>query len=786
MSDHPETKQLSQDSHFSAESLPTSGITPTQNDTQESDLNQGPPLYAQIAIPPLPFELTYSVPTEMSSTLSLGSKVEVPLGKRKAQGFIIGFSEKLPANVTWSTKPITRRLSDTASFNAGLLEFFRWIATYYSEPISSVIDTAIPAETARKIKLLYDVVPDKIDDALNALKGKKQRLILSFLKDQPSTWSYEDLIRKFPGASATFKTLTKFGVLRSHKTTIIPAKQQLQTPDWAKGSVELNDEQLSALNQINQKIDSREFSPFLLHGITGSGKTEVYIEATKHCLTKGLSVLVVAPEIALTPQLIDRYQARCETSIAVLHSGLDRKVRWEGWRDLIGGDVSIAIGARSAIFAPLSNIGLIIIDEEHDASFKQEEGIRYNARDLAVARAKLSGCPVILGSATPSLESLLNAHRRRYNYLPLNSRHGTSRMPNIEIVDLNALKPWNMPSSNISPVLAERLSETLIKGEQAFILYNRRGFASYLQCAECAHVIQCPRCSVSLTLHKRLNLILCHMCGHSQVIPSRCSRSSMETVDGALQQKVCEGEFKQRGAGTERVFEELIKLYPTAKIARLDRDSVSSEKEYREVLDRLRKQEIQVLVGTQMIAKGHDIPNVTLVGVVDCDIGLHFPDFRAAERTYQLLTQVAGRAGRGEKSGFVVLQTRLPDHPSLTTTKNNDFMGFAKGELNLRRSLSYPPFRRLLRIVASSEESDQALHSLVEIKKEIPLDRFNVQILGPVAAPLAKVKDRWRHHLLIKAESAKELQSVLRLAKDAASKRKHVRVIFDLDPQDML
>ncbi len=453
---------------------------------------------------------------------------------------------------------------------------------------------------------------------------------------------------------------------------------------------------------------------------------------------------------------------------------------------LVEGEVKIAIGARSAIFAPLSEIGLIIIDEEHDASFKQEEGIRYNARDLAVARAKLCNCPVILGSATPSLESLLNAHRRRYSYIPLNSRHGSSKVPTIEIIDLNLLKPWNMPSANISPVLAERLSETLIKGEQAFILYNRRGFASYLQCSECAYVIQCPRCSVSLTLHKKLNLILCHMCGHSQSIPSKCERTSLEMKDGATYPKTCNGEFKQRGAGTERVYEELLKLYPSAKIARLDRDSVSSEKEYREVLQRLRDQEIQILVGTQMIAKGHDIPNVTLVGVVDCDIGLHFPDFRAAERTYQLLTQVAGRAGRGEKCGFVVLQTRLPLHPSLLTTKNNDFMGFAKGELNLRKSLNYPPFCRLLRVVASSEDSELALHSLMEIKKEIPTEGFNVQLLGPVAAPLAKVKDRWRHHLLIKAQSARELQTVLKIAKDSASKRKNVRVTFDLDPQDML
>lgn len=751
-------------------------------ETSESNCSR----YANIAIPPLPFELTYSFSGQLVEDLMIGSRVEVPLGRRRAIGFVTGLSTSPPSNIAWEIRSITKILSATACFNSSLLDFLRWIATYYSEPLSSVIDTAIPSETARKRKLIYEVIPDKIDGALNSLKGQKQRLILSFLRDHGATWDYDDLMRKFPGSAATLKSLVKAGVLASHTTVVAPQRPQVEAPSWAKGAVDLNEEQLSALNQINAKIDSHEFTPFLLHGITGSGKTEVYIEATKHCLSKGLSVLVVAPEIALTPQLIDRYQARCGTTISVLHSGLDRKVRWEGWRDLVEGEVKIAIGARSAIFAPLSDIGLIIIDEEHDSSFKQEEGIRYNARDLAVARAKLCNCPVILGSATPSLESLLNAHRRRYSYIPLNSRHGSSRVPSIEIVDLNSLKPWNMPSANISPVLAERLSETLIKGEQAFILYNRRGFASYLQCSECAYVIQCPRCSVSLTLHKRLNLILCHMCGHSQTIPSSCQRTISEVKDGVNQQKSCGGEFKQRGAGTERVYEELIKLYPTAKISRLDRDSVNSEKEYREVLQRLRNQEIQVLVGTQMIAKGHDMPNVTLVGVVDCDIGLHFPDFRAAERTYQLLTQVAGRAGRGEKSGFVVLQTRLPTHPSLITTKNNDFMGFAKGELNLRKSLNYPPFCRLLRIVASSEDSDQALHSLVEIKKDLPLDRFNVQLLGPVAAPLAKVKDRWRHHLLIKAQSAKELQTVLKLAKESASKRKHVRVTFDLDPQDML
>lgn len=743
-------------------------------------------IYASVAIPPLPFELTYSYSDRGDGELTIGSRVEVPLGRRRATGFITGISDTRPLNSSWEIRSINKIISATACFNSSLLNFLRWIATYYSEPLSSVIDTAIPSETARKRKLIYDVATEKIDDAINSLKGQKQRLILSFLRDNQASWDFDDLMRKFPGSSATLKTLVKAGVLRSRSEIVVPQRPQIEVPSWAKGTVDLNDEQLNALNQINAKIDSHEFAPFLLHGITGSGKTEVYIEATKHCLSKGLSVLVVAPEIALTPQLIDRYQARCGTTISVLHSGLDRKVRWEGWRDLVEGEVKIAIGARSAIFAPLSEIGLIIIDEEHDASFKQEEGIRYNARDLAVARAKLCSCPVILGSATPSLESLLNAHRRRYSYIPLNSRHGSSRVPKIEIIDLNLLKPWNMPSANISPVLAERLSETLIKGEQAFILYNRRGFASYLQCSECAYVIQCPRCSVSLTLHKKLNLILCHMCGHSQSIPSRCERTSIEMKDGVNHQKACGGEFKQRGAGTERVYEELLKLYPTAKIARLDRDSVSSEKEYREVLQRLRDQEIQILVGTQMIAKGHDIPNVTLVGVVDCDIGLHFPDFRAAERTYQLLTQVAGRAGRGEKSGFVVLQTRLPLHPSLLTTKNNDFMGFAKGELNLRKSLNYPPFCRLLRVVASSEDSELALHSLMEIKKEIPTEGFNVQLLGPVAAPLAKVKDRWRHHLLIKAQSARELQTVLKIAKDSASKRKNVRVTFDLDPQDML
>jgi primosomal protein N' (replication factor Y) len=545
----------------------------------------------------------------------------------------------------------------------------------------------------------------------------------------------------------------------------------------------LTEEQQRATAAIKEHLELSTYSSFLLHGVTGSGKTEVYLELIIEALKRKRSALVIVPEIALTPQLTDRFCARLKQPVAVLHSSLKPSDRWKHWSDLLAGRVSVAIGARSALFAPMKDLGIVIVDEEHDGSFKQSEGIRYNARDLALVRAKLASCPVVLGSATPSLETFHNASIGKHTTFVLSSRFFRSRAPHFEIVDLSQIKPWHMPSKNVSPTLLKGLQKTLAAGEQAFVLYNRRGFASYLQCNDCEAVIGCPHCSVTLTYHRKNNSLLCHFCGFSAVPPVVCSACGKR--DGNDPEHPL---FSQRGAGTERVFEELQKLLPEARLAKLDRDAVQSLQDYTTILSLVRERKVDILIGTQMIAKGHDLPDVTYVGVVDCDVGLHVPDFRASERAFQLLTQVAGRAGRRDKQGHIVFQTRVPTHSSLTMTASSDYGRFAREELALRKGLGYPPFQRLLRVIAAAEDKKHAeqLCSQIATRATQLSSEHRVTILGPTEAPLEKVKNLWRYHLLCKSNSISVLQHIMRQLKAITAEVKNARIVFDLEPQDML
>jgi primosomal protein N' (replication factor Y) len=545
----------------------------------------------------------------------------------------------------------------------------------------------------------------------------------------------------------------------------------------------LTPEQQAATSDIRKHIEQSSYSSFLLHGVTGSGKTEVYLELIIEALQRGRSALIIVPEIALTPQLTDRFEARLKRSVAVLHSSLKPSDRWKHWTDLLSGRVSVAIGARSALFAPMKDLGVIVVDEEHDGSFKQGEGIRYNARDLALVRAKIAECPVVLGSATPSLETFHNSSVGKHTKHILSARFFGSHTPRCEVVDLSKIKPWHMPSKNISPLLLQGLKETLAAGDQAFVLYNRRGFASYLQCSGCEAVVECAHCSVTLTYHRRNNSLLCHFCGFSTVPPvvcTECGRKDNHDPDQPL--------FAQRGAGTEKVFDELHTLLPEARIAKLDRDAVQSLQDYTEILTQVRDHKVDILVGTQMIAKGHDLPNVTFVGVVDCDVGLHMPDFRASERAFQLLTQVAGRAGRRDKQGRVVLQTRVPTHSSITTTVAGNYERFAREELALRKGLGYPPFQRLLRTIVAAENKEFAekLSGQIANVAATFCSRHSVTALGPAAAPLERVKNMWRYHILFKSSSISILQQLLHELKRQVEGVKGARVVFDLEPQDML
>lgn len=739
------------------------------------------PSFANILVPPLAAPLTYSVPANIDQQVQVGSRVTIPLGKRFTLGFVVSKFSGAPENSQFKIKDIFSEKPVHTCFNQTQLKFFQWIANYYGDSLTNVIDVAIPHFVTPKTDKLISLIPNTAATNLGRLQSK----IIAVLKEENSPVSYTELSQKIKGLSSAIKSLEKKNLIQVQ--TIEAEEQYLDqatAPEWAKTSVDLNEHQSQALEEISTAIEKRNYQPFCLHGVTGSGKTEVYIEAICQALKVGLSSIVIVPEIALTPQLIDRFKARLGNNLAILHSGLNRRFRWESWRALLEGRTKVVIGARSGIFAPTHNLGLIIVDEEHESSYKQSEGLRYNARDLALVRAKLENCSVILGSATPSLETYHHATSQHYKMLTLPARHSTGSNLAISVVDLNKVPPWEMVSKNISPQLAKAISETLIKKQQVFLLYNRRGFASYLQCEKCEAVIECPNCNVTMTYHRSKNQLLCHYCNLNMIPKIYCPSCACQSKDKEPPK------LEQRGAGTEKVFDELAQLFPEAAIARLDRDSVADEAAYREILQRVRNGDTQILVGTQMIAKGHDLPGVTLVGVIDCDVGLHMPDFRAGERVFQLLTQAAGRAGRGSQAGNVILQTRAPKSRSIHFTKEKDFLAFAAEELASRKKLNYPPFTRILRIICSSTDKELAVNTLKQIR--ISIDQLGrkqqlpITVLGPTPAPLSKLKTLWRWHVLIKAPGPADLNKIIKEFSVLKYKNKKVRLAFDIDPQDMM
>ena len=744
-----------------------------------------------VVIPPINRFFTYAIDPQAQELVKVGCQVYVSFGNRQTRAFVVnelGADEISKIKEDIKIKTINPQNKIRQCFDIRDLKFFAWAADYYGESLSNIIDTAIPSPAKEKIEFTALLTDKHIEP--DSLRKGAQREIYRYLKSQQAPVSLGSLKKINLRASAVLKKLQEKGLVTILEKEIIDRHiSKDSAPSWTKLEIDLNKEQAEALKLIGSNIKEKISTPILLHGVTGSGKTEVYIEAIQECLKEEKGVLVLVPEIALTPQLIDRFRARLGHQIAVLHSALNRRVRWDSWRALLEKRNFVAIGARSGIFAPVPNLGLIIVDEEHDPSYKQSDGLRYNARDLAVMRAKFLGCPVVLGSATPSLESFYNATLKKYIYFSLPHRHkekseaGQNHATKIEVADLNAVKPWDMISKNISPLLYNALKSNIERGGQAFILYNRRGFASYLQCESCEEVLQCPHCSVTLTFHKKVNFLLCHYCNWRSKIPDYCESCRKQNDKKR-------SSYSLRGGGTESIFEELKKLFPQTRIDRLDRDTAGNLAAYKNILENVRNHKTQILVGTQMIAKGHDLPGVTLVGIIDCDVGLHFPDFRSAEKTYQLLTQASGRAGRGLMPGHVVMQTRVPKHHSLTMTSRQNYNGFAQRELYSRKAIGYPPFSRLLRLVVSSNNQLQAGSYLIALKKRIVQvladESKKITILGPAPAPLEKIKDHWRWHLLIKSNSVKTLNKVVRITTAAKAKAKKIKLTIDVDPQDML
>ena len=568
------------------------------------------------------------------------------------------------------------------------------------------------------------------------------------------------------------RALEKAGTVRIEERVVRRvASAGLGLADRASEAHALNPEQAAAVEVIVNAASANKFEGFLLHGITGSGKTEVYLQVIAQVLAAKKSAIVLVPEISLTPQLAARFRQRFGDQVAVLHSGLTDRDRFDEWHRLAEGDATIALGARSAVFAPIANLGIIVVDEEHDGSFKQDEGVRYHGRNVALVRAKRAGAVCVLGSATPSLESSHGANSGRLIRLNMPNRATEGSLPKVELVDLRAFQADQ--DSMLTAPLKDAIGETLAAGDQVILFLNRRGWSTFVVCVACGDALRCPNCDVSLTFHRALGRMLCHYCGHARGLPNRCPTCH---VDGAI---------SRRGMGTERVADAIAEQFPEATVSRLDRD-VASGANIEKELARMSKREVDILVGTQMVTKGHDFPHVTLVGVLCADTGLSMPDFRASEKTFQLLTQVSGRAGRGEREGRVIIQSYRTDHIAVAAAEAHDYKRFYDSEIESRRELGYPPLGHLVAVRLDGKNgaavSARARELAGAIRSRRP-DDSALEILGPTEAPLGRLKGRVRWHFWLRAPSRGLLRAALAVIEGPmASREGGVRVSVDVDP----
>jgi len=720
---------------------------------------------------------TYRVPSALAAEVTLGQRVAVPFGRsRRATGYVVGFPTAPPKG--FELRDVVEVLDTLPPFTPRLIELIRWAEEYYLVPPGELLRAALPpglnsrggeaAPTRRGVE--YAAPEATAAEALPALgRARAQRAVLEYLLARGRI-PVEELRAAFPSGRAALHALAKRGLVRLETETAVARGGLLPA---GSAPLPLTPAQQEALGAIVGAFGA--FQPFLLHGVTGSGKTEVYLQAIARARQDGRGALVLVPEIALTPQLSGRFRARFGDEVALLHSGLSPAERHAEWLRLRRGDARICVGVRSAVFAPVQDLAIIVVDEEHDGSFKQEDGPPYHARDLAVVRGKTEGTVVVLGSATPSLETLENARRGRYRLLALPSRIDDRPLPAVELVDLSRLrKAHRLPGRGLlSPPLAAALGETLAARQQAILFLNRRGYQTLVVCDACGREARCPRCSVSLTLHQRRGHLLCHYCGHSEPMDQVCPD--------------CGGLRFGMGIGVEQVDEAVREGFPKARIGRLDRDAVGSADDAAALLARFARRELDVMVGTQMVTKGHDFPGVTLVGVILADTALALPDFRASERTFQLLTQVAGRAGRGAEGGRVIIQTFNPGSPAIACAASHDYAAFAEGELARRSAMAYPPFGRMLAVrVEGSEDGARACAEALAHAAQ-PALADGVALLGPAPAAIERIRGRSRWHLLFKAPGPAALHRVHRaLARVAHRPPGGASVRFDMDPYAML
>jgi primosomal protein N' (replication factor Y) len=789
------------------------------------------PRFCDVSLPvPLDQPFTYGLPETLRHRVREGSRILVPFGTRKLTGVILRCHDDPPS---MAAREALRLIDSEPVLSGELLALGRWIAAYYCAPLGDVLRGMLPlASEIRRGKvwsltdagrdaarqLLLDSSPDDpvtqvlrmlekrplaasylakalplADRAIRSLErkgfivveqvqterdplrapanrlrvelagakpehaglklNKPERELRAFLELHPGSHNVKELEDMVRNASPAARSLARKGLV-SLKPETVPV---------AAGAVrarhELNPAQQAAFTQIREAIQAKHFRTFLLHGVTGSGKTEVYLNAIEATLEEGRSALLLVPEIALTPAMAGQFFARFGDRVAILHSAFTDVERTEQWRRIRSGAAPVVVGTRSGVFAPVRNLGLIVVDEEHDGSYKQEESPRYNGRDVAVVRAQAAGACVVLGSATPSLESRYNAQKGKYTLLELPDRVEERPMPSVELIDMRQEFLETRKQATFSRKLLDALGQRLESGEQTIVLLNRRGFSSFVCCRSCGERVQCMNCSLTLTYHKRDRRLLCHYCGYAEKVPRVCPKCQSEHIYFV-------------GLGSERVEEELHQAFPTARVARLDRDTVSGKRQYETILQDFREGSYDILVGTQMIAKGHDIPNVTLVGVVSADIGLGMPDFRAAERTFQLLTQVAGRAGRGSLPGIVLVQTVNPDHYAVRLAAAQDYQAFYEKELNFRRMMMYPPFSAMANLLVRAEKKEAAMRMSAELATLLTPPAEKLRVMGPAEAPVPRLKNEYRYQFLIKSASRKVLNGLLLRARTFAQERK--------------
>lgn len=628
--------------------------------------------------------------------------------------------------------------------------------------IKRVYDAKIKKKIANfVVKLEVDSVPKLTE---------KQQDLYNYILSQEKPFPLADTAKEF--SYAIVKALRNKDLIKIEPRVLQDEQLEFESVPSRKEII-FTDEQNFAITKINEKIEGNCFNSFLLFGITGSGKTEVYIQAIKHALSLNKTALMLVPEISLTPQMVSRFYNAFGTEIAILHSHLNERERWIQWKNIKSGKCKIVIGARSAIFAPLDNIGIIIVDEEHETSYKQESTPRYNGRDVAIVRARNSNAVVILGSATPSLETWQNATKGRYDLLRLTKRPTSFNLPEVNIVDMKGEESKTM----FSPLLKDKIQEKIEAGEQVILFQNRRGHSSFVQCVTCGKMFTCKNCEISLNYHNNRKLI-CHYCGHNHDMPRKCPD--------------CGGYIFNFGSpGTQQVEIQLKVIFPQARILRMDSDTTNKKESYEDMFRDMRDGNIDILLGTQMIAKGLDFPNVTLVGVIAADVSLNLPDFRAAERTFQLLTQVAGRSGRGDKAGEVIIQTYNPDHYAIQLAMAQDYEKFAEAELSYRKILKYPPAQRLARFLFTSKDLTTLRYQL---KRNAPLfhsleDNYQekgLSVLGPVETPLPKLQNNFRFHLILKAENVKLLSAAVNYLRDNLNLGSKVNFAIDIDPMSLL